>query len=80
MLLSKPHLVSNLDILSILVMDINILFVSFLCLFKVGYKLCSNVCQPHGSILNYKTHNVVHTFDVKLGVQIMICKEKGLLC
>jgi len=80
MLLLKPHLVSNLDILSILAMDINILFVSSLCLFKIGYKLCSNVCQTHGSIFNYRIHNVVHTLDVKLGVQIMICKEKGLLC
>ncbi len=61
-------------------MDINIFFILFLCFFKVGYKLCSNVCQPHGLILNYMINHVVHTLDVKLGVQIMICKEKGLLC
>jgi len=80
MLLLKPHLVFDLDILLILMMDINILFLLYFCLFKVVYKLCSNVCQPNGSILNYRIHNVVHTLDVKLGVQMMICKEKGLLC
>jgi hypothetical protein len=28
---------------------------------QVGYKLCLNVCQPHGSILSYRIHDVVHT-------------------
>jgi hypothetical protein len=68
MLLLKPYLVYDLDILLILLMDINMIFISSLCLFKGVYKLCSNVCQPHGLILNYKIHNVVHTLDVKLGV------------
>jgi len=76
MLLLKPHLVSELDILLILTMDINIFFISSLCFFKVGYKLCLNVCQPHGLILNYKIHNVVHNLDVKLGVKIWFVNKK----
>ncbi len=76
MLSSKPNLVSNLEIWLIFVMDINILLVSSLCLLKVGYKLCLNVYQPHDSIVSYRIHNVVHTLDVKLGLQIMICKKK----
>jgi len=58
-LLLKQDLVSNLEIWLIFVMNINIFLVSFLCILKVGYKLWSNVCQPHGY------HNVVHTLDVK---------------
>jgi hypothetical protein len=37
-------LVSNLEIWLILVKYINIVLVSYLCLFKFGYKLCLNVC------------------------------------
>jgi hypothetical protein len=42
--------------------------------------MCSNVCQPHGSIFSYMIHNVVHILNVKLRVQTMICKERCLLC
>jgi len=75
----KLDLVSNLEIQLIFVKYINILFVSDLCPFKFGYKLCLNVCQPHGSIPSYKIHHVVYTLDVKLTVQTMICIERGLL-
>jgi len=67
-------MVSNLEVWLVFAMFINIFLVTFLCLFKVGDKLCLNVYQPRGLIFNYRIHNVIHTLDVKFKVQIMICK------
>jgi hypothetical protein len=63
---SKPNLVFDFEIWLILMMYINILLVSSLCLLKVGYKLCSNIYQPHTLIFHCKIHNLMHTLDVKL--------------
>jgi hypothetical protein len=52
---SKLCLVSNLEILLVFAMFINIFLVMSLCLPKVGYKLCSNVHQPHALIFNWFT-------------------------
>jgi hypothetical protein len=62
----KPNLVFDFEIWLILMLYINILHVSSLCLLKVGYKLCFNVCQPHNSIFHSKIHDVMHTLDVRL--------------
>jgi hypothetical protein len=79
MLLSKPNLVLDLEPRLFLIMFVNILLVSPLCFFKVRYKLNSKIySKPHGSILSCWIYAFVHTLDVKLGVQIMICKERCL--
>jgi hypothetical protein len=41
---SKPNLISNLEIWLVFTMFINIFLVFPLSFFKVGYKLCLNVC------------------------------------
>jgi hypothetical protein len=58
---------------------IGIFLVMSLCFPKVGYKLCSNVCQPHGSIFSYMIHNVVHTLDVKHRCKPWFA-NKGVYC
>jgi hypothetical protein len=40
----KPNLISNLEIWLVFTMFVNIFLVSPLSFFKVGYKLCLNVC------------------------------------
>jgi hypothetical protein len=49
-------------------MFIIILFVLFLCIFKMKHKLCLNVHQPHGLIFSCKIHDIVHIMKIKLKV------------
>jgi hypothetical protein len=76
---SKLCLVSNLENLLVSVMFINIFLVMFLCLPKVGYKLCSNVHQPHVLIFNW-LRMLFTPWMPNLKCKPWFAKKKSLLC